>query len=408
LQFDLILKVRIKFIICLVVVSSLFTCIDPYVPKLKGYDSLLVVDGLITDENTSYTVRLSRTMQNQNASPTMVSDADVFIIDDAGNNSNLNNKGNGIYKTDSLDFTGIVGRTYSLHITTKEGNEYVSDPCVMQSVPDIDSIYYARDQELTNNGTQSQDGLSIYLDSKAGDNNQFFRWAFEEAWEFKVPFPKKFNFDMADSSITSVDVIKDYCWKSKNSDEILIYSNYSGQAGPVKKELMTFIASDQSDRLTIEYSMLVKQYSISKNEYDFWDNLKQVNENGGDIFASQPFPVISNIHNLSNPKEKVLGYFQVSAVKEKRIFIPFSEIVRLQIPLYHYDQCKRMEIEPSQGQTWDDVYMSICVYSDYYFIEPVYYPGTDILVRMTYSKPECANCELTGTRTKPNFWVDLN
>jgi hypothetical protein len=338
----------------------------------------------------------------------MVSDADVFIIDDAGNNSNLNNKGNGIYKTDSLDFTGIVGRTYSLHITTKEGNEYVSDPCVMQSVPDIDSIYYARDQELTNNGTQSQDGLSIYLDSKAGDNNQFFRWAFEEAWEFKVPFPKKFNFDMADSSITSVDVIKDYCWKSKNSDEILIYSNYSGQAGPVKKELMTFIASDQSDRLTIEYSMLVKQYSISKNEYDFWDNLKQVNENGGDIFASQPFPVISNIHNLSNPKEKVLGYFQVSAVKEKRIFIPFSEIVRLQIPLYHYDQCKRMEIAPSQGQTWDDVYMSICVYSDYYFIEPVYYPGTDILVRMTYSKPECANCELTGTKTKPNFWVDLN
>ena len=401
-------KTGMKAGAALITVFIICTCIDPYAPKLKGYDSILVVDGLITDANTSYTVKLSRTIQNPNTSPALVSGATVFITDDAGNNHNLNEKTTGLYKTDSLDFTGMVGRTYTLHITTKEGNEYISDPCSMQSVPDIDNVYYAKDQELVNNGTQSQEGISIYLDSKEGENNLYYRWAYEEAWEFKVPDPKKFNFDMADSSITSVADIKEYCWKSNKSTDILIYSNYSGQSGSVKKEPITFIASDQSARLTIEYSILIKQYSISKNEYNFWDNLKQVNETGSDIFASQPFPVISNIHNISNPTEKVLGYFQVSAVKEKRIFIPFSEFVRLQLPFYHYDQCKRMEIAPARGQTWDDVYMSICFYSDYYFVEPIYYPGTEILEKMVYAKPECANCELTGTSTKPDSWVDLN
>ncbi len=408
------LKMGHKSIIAIVAVFALSTCIDPYSPKLKGYNSLLVVDGLITNTNTSYTVKLSRTIQNQNTTPTMVLDASVTITDDAGNTINLYNTGSGIYKTDSLAFTGNIGRTYTLHIKTGEGEEYVSDPCLMQSVPDIDTIYFAKDQQVVNNGTQTEEGISIYLDSKEGDNNQYYRWAYEETWKFKVPDPKKYNFDPADSSITSVPEIKEYCWKSRNSDEILIYSNLAGQSGPVRKEPITFIASDQSDRLLIEYSILVKQYSVSKNEYEFWNNLNQVNESGGDIFASQPFPVISNIHNINNPNEEVLGYFQVSAVSQKRENIPFSEIVGLNLPYYTYP-CKRIEAKPGDYQqplgpliTWDFVYDLFCVTSDYYFVEPEYFNGTSQLEYMVFSKPDCADCELTGTSIKPDFWVDLN
>jgi hypothetical protein len=219
---------------------------------------------------------------------------------------------------------------------------------------------------------------------------------------------------MDDSTITSVPVVKEYCWKNANSDQILIYSNLSGQSTPVKKEPVFFIATDQSDRLLIQYSILIKQYSISSKEYDFWNNLKQVNESGGNIFALQPFPVISNIHSISNPKEQVLGYFQVSAVKQKRKNISFSEIKDLNLPLYHY-QCKRVEAKPADYQaalgpliTWDFVYALFCVSSDYYFVEPVYTNGTNDLEEMVFARPECANCELTGTSKKPDFWVDIN
>ena len=403
-----------KSIIAFVAVFLLCTCIDPYNPKLRGYKSILVVDGLITDSNTSYTVKLSRTFQDQNAGPTMVSNASVYITDDTENSSYLVNKGNGIYKTDSIEFKGVPGRTYVLHVQTNEGEEYESDPCIMQSVPEIDSIYFEKDEVLINNGTQTKNGISIFLDSKEGDNIQYYRWAYDETWKFKIPDPKRFNFNTADSAITAVADVKEFCWKSRKSDEILIYSNYSGQAGTIKKEPIFFIASDQSDRLLIQYSILVSQYSISKREYDFWNNLKQVNESGRDIFAKQPFTVISNIKNINNPEERVLGYFQVSSVKQKRKDIPFRDIVGLNLPFFDY-KCDRIVKDPNDyargpsapPPTWDYLYSLFCVTADYYFVEPLYNSMNGSLEKMVFARPECANCELTGTNTKPDFWIDL-
>src|SRR5450759_2465015 len=118
------LRMRPKFIIAMVAVFSLCTCIDPYVPNLKGYEPLFVIDGLITDANTSYTVRISKTFQEQNTEPSSVSDATVFISDDIGNSSYLNNRGGGIYKTGSIEFHGIIGRTYVLHVQAKSGEVY--------------------------------------------------------------------------------------------------------------------------------------------------------------------------------------------------------------------------------------------------------------------------------------------
>ena len=267
-----------KLILMFVAVFALCTCIDPYSPKLAGYESLLVVEGLVTDANASYTVKLSRTFQEQSSVSVNVSNATVFISDDSGNESYLKNKNNGIYKTDSLEFKGTIGKTYILHIRTNEGEEYESDPCLMQSVPDIDSIYFAKDQQLINNGNQTQDGLSIFLDSKQGDNNQYYRWAFDETWKFKVPDPKKYDFNVADSTIVPATDVKEYCWKNKKSDGVIIHAIYPGEPTRIVKEPIFFIATDQSDRLLLQYSILVSQYSISKKDYDFWNDLKQVND----------------------------------------------------------------------------------------------------------------------------------
>jgi len=407
------LKLRLKSVVTLVAVFTLCTCIDPYTPRLTGYDSLLVVEGLITDEITSSTVKLSQTFQEQNSSTSGISDATVFISDDKGNISYMINNGGGIYKTDSLEFKGIVGRTYILHINTREGIDYESEPCFMQSVPNIDSIYYEKDEELVNNETESEEGLRIYFDSEEGDENQSYRWTFEETWKFRVPNPKQFDY-MDEKNIIPVSNVKDFCWKSKKSDGILIHSIYAGHSTRIKKEPIFFIAAGKSDRLLVEYSILIKQYSISKKEYDFWNNLRQANESGGDIFAKQPYTVISNIHNINNANERVLGYFQVSSVKQKRKDITFNDLVGLDLPFYHYP-CTRIEKEPKDYMwgfgppiTWDDLYSMFCVNSDYYFIEPKYIQGTKELVKLVFTRPECADCELTGTTTMPDFWKDLN
>jgi len=168
------------------------TCIDPYDPQLKGNYSLLVVDGMITDRDASYEVRLSTTFQDLNASHTPVISAYVFITDDAGNNYTMYNHWDGSYRTESSEFIGIPGRTYVLHILTSDGEVYESEPCLMQYASDIDSIYFARDQKFFNNGTESQEGITIYLDSKEIDDNQPYRWEFEETWKSIIPFPQKY------------------------------------------------------------------------------------------------------------------------------------------------------------------------------------------------------------------------
>ena len=404
------LKISPKSIIILTAVFVLSTCIDPYSPKLKGYDSILVVDGLITDENSACTIKLSKTLQDQNTIPVMVSDATVDITDDVGNSSQLNSIGGGIYKTDSTAFKGIIGRSYTLHITTHEGNQYESIPCLMQPVPDIDSVYFEKDVEIVNNGTESQEGIRIYLDSKPGDNNEYYRWSFDETWKFKVPFPKKYNY-IDSTTIVTVDKINEYCWKNRKSSDILIRSIYPGQNPQIEKESIFFIATDQSDRLMIEYSILVKQFSISKSEYDFWDNMKRVNESGADIFASQPFEIVSNIQNLNNPKERVIGYFQVSAVKQKRKYILYEDIATLQLPFFHPD-CVRIARGPQDyphgSFSFDDIYRGFPATAGYVFVEPIYkIGGVNHLDRLVFTKLECADCELTGNSSKPDFWIDV-
>ncbi|MBK7625668.1 MAG: DUF4249 domain-containing protein [Bacteroidales bacterium] len=396
----------------LLLAISFSGCVDPYVPELKGYESILVVEGLITDDNSSYTVKLSRSVQDQDTVPEVISDAVIYISDESAKNFYLTNFGNGLYKTDSTEFRGMIGNTYVLHIQTAEGNFYESEPYKMEAVSDIDNIYYARDQELGSNGTVMNEGLRIFLDSRGGIN-KYYRWDYEETWKFKVPSPKKYDY-VNETIFVPVADVKEYCYKMRKSQEILIYSTFEGKSDRVEGQNISFIDPKKSDRLLIQYSVLMKQYSISEKEYDFWYNMKQINEKGGSIYSIQPFPVISNIHNVNDPDERVLGYFQVSAVKEKRKFITFSDLSGMNFPIYR-NPCKRVEMAPkdyprslySPPLTWDDLYEMYST-SGYYFVEPFFKAGTEVLDKMVFAKPECANCEFTGTITKPDFWIDFN
>lgn len=407
------LKMRYKSFIVIIVVFTLYTCIDPYVPKLNGYESLLVVDGRITDENGSFSIRLSRTMQEQNAIPEMISDATIFVTDEDGNKNSFIYSGDGFYKTVSSDIKGVAGRTYVLHISTADGKEYESEPCLMQSVADIDSIYFERDNEVFNNGTENFEGIRILISTKGAESNRYYRWDFEETWKFKVPLAEKYVY-INETNIQPLNYIKQYCWKNKKSDDILIHQIYSNEPDNIQRMPITFIAPVKSDRLSLQYSILVRQYSISRKEYEFWNNLTKINETGDDIFAAQPYLVNGNIHNISNPTELVLGYFQVSAVKQKRKDIPFSQIVGLNLPFYHYP-CVRIEDSPeippwsnfNPPLTWDDLYY-MYTSSGYSFVEPKYVHATSKLDRLVFTRPECANCELTGTINKPVFWEDIN
>jgi hypothetical protein len=395
-----------KPLILFFLITVFYTCIDPFSPLLKESESLLVVDAQITNENRSYQVKLSRTDINQMADPIMVTDAFVTVRDDDGNVSVFSESTDGVYNTNSLLFTGETGKTYILNIKTTEGDEYESEPCLMYPVQTITSIYYNKEQEIINNGTETEIGLRFYLDSQTSGENQYFRWIYNECWKTNASDPKKYNY-INDSTIIPVDQIKQICWRYNESDNIIIQSALSGITDKIEKQPLLFIAPAKSDRLLIRYSVEIKQLSLSPQEYEFWDHMKQIDEAGGDIFEKQPFPISSNIHNLANPEEKVLGYFQVSAVDKKRIYINPGEIKDFKLPVYNYD-CHRLVIgedDYSSGKVTFNQINSSFEGPNYTFVEPIYNSSNE-LFKLVFSRPVCADCTINGTLAKPDFWID--
>ena len=399
-----------KLFAVLFISGLLVTCIDPFSPDLEKFDSLLVVDALVTDENISNYVRLSRTMQKMDDKAEKVTGATVSLTDDLGNISVLSERAPGDYRTDSLTFRGAEGRLYTLRIITTEGDEYESGPCMMYPVSDIDSLYFKKETEVTSIEGETLSGVRFYINSGEESANIFFRWTYEECWKFAVPEPKKYNY-INDSTIVPNEMINWTCWSSKKSDEILIDLKVINSPAGFFQKAITFIPADKSNRFTIQYSILVKQLSISAEEYEFWNRMQQINETGGDIFDKQPFPVTSNIYNKSNSSEQVLGYFQVSAVRQERIYVTENQIEKLGLPAFRYD-CERIEkgvidyitLSPPPV-TFDKIYNWYTT-AGFDFIEPVYgSPGK--LLRLVFVPSSCADCTCTGNIVKPDFWVDL-
>jgi len=398
--------IRIPLIL-LFFVSFLSTCIDPFSPKLKGTQALLVVDALLTNENRSCYVKLSKPRQLQNYERPMVSGATITIRAINGVSTTLRETTPGVYKTDSLLFHGETGNTYILYIKTPEGTEYESDPCTMYPVQQIDRIYFDKDQEILNNGRETQTGIRIFLDTENSSDSKYLRWTYNEYWKFSVPDPKTFDY-INEMNINEVEQVKQVCWAYNKSDEILIQSVESSQANKIEKEPILFIASDMSDRFLIQYCIEVKQLSLSKPEFEFWDHMKQINETGSDIFEKQPFSVNSNIHNLINPDETVLGYFQVSSVEQKRFYIIPGDLSDFNLPVYKYD-CKGVEVAPGDYLplkiTFDEIYARF-ISNGFAFVRPIYSMAGG-LQTMVFALPACTDCTLRGNLKKPDFWIDL-
>jgi hypothetical protein len=79
--------------------------------------------------------------------------------------------------------------------------------------------------------------------------------------------------------------------------------------------------SNETQRLSYGYSLLVRQHSLDETAFRYWDELKKNSYEGGGLYDRLPSLTPSNISNENDPDEYVLGFFTVSGVMEKRIFV---------------------------------------------------------------------------------------
>src|SRR6202012_1062500 len=110
------------------------------------------------------------------------------------------------------------------------------------------------------------------------------------------------------------------CWRSDTSSTIVLGSSAKLAHNVIANNPIISITST-SEKIGFEYSILVRQYALTADAYNFYTNLKKNTEQLGSIFDAQPSEISGNIHSVSNPMEPVIGYISVGSTASRRIFI---------------------------------------------------------------------------------------
>jgi Domain of unknown function (DUF4249) len=372
-----------RYLIVLVISLPLITgCISQFTPETDEKSNMLVVQGMITNQDRAYSIKISRSQPlGKTVVPKPVKGCEVKITDDCDETYNLKEIVAGTYASDSTKFRGHVGGKYTL--TIKTGSlTYVSETMEMMPAPPIDSIFYEKILMVqSNEWGKPEEGCQIYLNTYDPTGKCFFfRWDYTETWEFHLHFVG----------------LNPCCWITQKSDNIMIKSTKEYDKSRITRYPIRFV-SNNSDRLSVKYSLLVNQYSLNEDEYNFWEEIQNVSQNVGNLYDMTPTFIPGNIHNVDDPEETVLGYFSVSSISRKRIFIKdsFSGLP----DLYWYCPTDTIwgegEIEGLNREVW--------VLEDHPL--PDLYTGTEFIRwRIITKYKECADCTTRGTLVKPSYW----
>ncbi len=369
--FSFNLKKTRYLIILTISLSFIAGCITQFIPETDEATSYLVVEGLITDQCQASRIKISKSIPlgtYLTAEP--LRECRVTITDENGVVYVLEESPGGIYCTDSTKFRGHIGGIYILKIIA-DRHTYISSPMEMLPVPPIDSVFYEKKVIIASNEWgHVEEGCQVYLNTYDPSHKCiYYRWDFTETWEFMLPYP----------------VQNHRCWITENSNKISIKNTSAYDQARVTSFPLYFI-SNATDRLNIKYSMLINQYSLSENEYNFWEKLQNVSENVGGLYDMTPMAIPSNISCVNFPDEIILGYFSVSAVSQKRLFIKD----RFMGQPYLYRKCLGDTIKGDAPIPGLNIWA--WVIEDYTTFKII-----------TYYK-ECADCTTRGTIVKPSFW----
>jgi hypothetical protein len=360
-------------------------CKEEYEPKvISSEQSVLVVEGLLNTEGAT-NIRLTRTYKlDDSAMLRPEVGAQLTVESKNGMQFPLYDMaGNGNYVIDQL----LLNPTeeYRLHINTQDGKQYASDYMPVQNNPPIEGINWKRDEE----------GVRVFVNThNPQGNTRYYRWEFEETWEIRSSFYSLYKMVdgyPAERQLPEEEVY--FCWKTSKSWELLLGNTVQLSEDRVFEKQLFHIPA-RSEKLAHRYSVLVRQFALTKEGYDFYQLIKKNTESLGNIFDPQPSEITGNIRSLSDPAEKVIGFISVAPTQEARIFISKEEVPDWGFRL----SCKEIVV--------DNNIDSIIKYFKYGEYLPYNVRKMGFVIKEYYGAERgCTDCTTrNGSTEKPVFW----
>jgi hypothetical protein len=352
---------------------------------LSDTNKYLVIDGIINTGNDSTFIRLSRTKKFDTV---IVIDkemgAQVNVESDANNTYPLSEINPGTYSAAPLNLDN--SHKYRLRIKTTDGKEYVSDFVQVKNAPTIDSVGFVAKPST----------VQIYVNTHDPTNNtRYYRWEYSEAWRFHATYQ---SFWIGPSRRDSSEFIY-YCYSKDTSSYITLSSSAQLAQDVIYQAPITTIPSS-SEKIEIRYSIFVKQYALTSDAYNFWNNLHKNGESNGTIFDAQPSDNQTNYHCVTNPGEIVIGYLSVGSTTTKRIFINRDQFPASYNPAYSR-ACSIDTAYEDKGEYTIFNNSFVTAINGVFFPPPLPFGAPNAV---TYSSSDCADCTTRGVKTPPPFW----
>ena len=358
--------------------------LSPVVRTTTGY---LVLEGVINSGGEETKIKLSRTTYLSGGNAINPEKGAMVKLESNTNASfDLSESSEGTYTINNLQLDTSL--QYRLNIKTNNGEEYLSDFARIRNNPPIDSISWVRENE----------GVQLYVNTHDPQNNtRYYQWEYKETWEFHSFFSASLKYATPQPPFAGV-IPRDIndpeiytCWQYNSSSSILLGSSAKLNQDIIHLPLL-FIENG-SQKLSVLYSVLLTQYSWSKQGYDFLERMKKNTESLGSVFDAQPSELNGNIHCVSNPGQPVIGFFNICTIQQNRIFI-----YRAQIPDWRFNEsCYQIVVENNPDSIAAKAAGMLPV-------SPEKYAGPSTILTF-YAAPEyCVDCTLRGSNIKPIYW----
>jgi hypothetical protein len=384
---------------------SLGGCITEYNPPLGDFAELLVVEGIITDGETTIHLSRSTGIYNDPLSTTeyvdpTIYDAQVWVESEDGKRFDVDYSTSGyVIRMGDLD----ESTRYRLCITW-EGEDYASDWRSPQRTPPIENVYFHQEYF----GAPVEVRLDVAGES--GDSGYYF-WRYEEEWEIRASINASHYFSSSEGNYTSMslglyldsnsddDPTNDlssfkypghvspfyYCWKYGRSRELLLATTEHLTENKLRGRVLYEIDS-QNDRLSYLYHTRILQYSIGSDAYYYYSNQKKNSDDTGSIFSPIPSEMVGNISCLTSPDIPVIGFVEVSRGSTREEYLDGR-------PFYTYrDECVILT---------SDKAIEDAGYSVYSFYPIVYDP----MMAPEFTTIDCIDCRrMGGSKSRPSWW----
>jgi len=382
----------ILLLLVLVITNS---CIEEFNAGTNEFEDVIVIEASLTNEFKHQKVILSRTYKFEENQPEAESGAIIQITSSSNNTYTFQETEPGVYLSD-IQFSALPNIDYQLNVATSNGREYTSQPTKLtSSSSNIENVYATR--EVNEEGV---DGIRIYIDSFDPTNSsQYYSYSFEETYQIIAPYWKSDQLVLVPATATTPLT---FAVVPRTQEERVCYVTLNSQGRLItKSDLLTedrvsnfFVKSFPVDdiRNSSRYSIIVKQYTLSAESYNFHKTLNDFSNSESLFSQNQPGFVAGNIFSGNNPNEKVLGFFEVSSVAQQRIFFNRSDYITDQYP---WEDC-----EPYVAST--PPLTTLIRTNKVSWFQGIPSDPEPILV----VNRKCGDCTEFGSNIRPSFWID--